>query len=192
MDREIEKTLGYEEKFIVINKKRIAELKEKGSWGQDHAAILGLQSALHHFENACRAHDIRYDQKYIVCNQDEPYAQEILDIILGRKKSGPPTELLDALKALYNEAAPHLYRQKGEPRARQKTLKVALENAKEALSKYQYISEPCPECGGSGRVQYEDVSCPVAECSKCEPEPCMIPCPTPNCTNGKIGRWVKG
>ena len=39
-----------------------------------------------------------------------------------------------ALEELYREAYPHLFRTKGEPRARQKTLKAALDKAEKALN----------------------------------------------------------
>ena len=65
-----------EEKFIVINRKY---LKSQ----QDRFRIA--------FYNAL--YDLTLpDNKYYVCNQDEPYAQEVINIILKGEKKNVPTK----------------------------------------------------------------------------------------------------
>jgi hypothetical protein len=77
-----------ENKFIVINRKRIDELRNaKGSKHLEKYCI----GAAKHFEDALLMFNNAYedfvnkklDQKYFVCNQDEPYAQEVIDCILN-------------------------------------------------------------------------------------------------------------
>ena len=68
----------YEEKFIVINKKHLEEAKEEiPDKINEFIELLGFIS------NWLPNH------KYYVCNQDEPYAQKVIDIILtGEDKKG--------------------------------------------------------------------------------------------------------
>ncbi len=63
----------YEEKFIVINKKHLAELMES-----EHLIRLvrNLVDALDKIEFALPKNE------YYVCNKDEPYAQKVIDIII--------------------------------------------------------------------------------------------------------------
>ncbi len=76
----------YEEKFLVINFKRFDELNNKCSQGTfgfiPNQAVLSLMEALNNFKETYEANVKPLDQKYYVCNQDEPYAQEVFDIIL--------------------------------------------------------------------------------------------------------------
>lgn len=67
-----------EEKFIVINKKRFDEI------GKDHPAVDQFLSALQNLNETYETTGKKMDQKYIVCNQDEPYAEKVLNIILNR------------------------------------------------------------------------------------------------------------
>lgn len=78
-----EKTFD-ESKFIVINKKRFAEMGvEEGAM-----AYQMLSNAIASFE-----HDYekitgkQMKQKYIVCNADEPYAERVKAIILGTEEA---------------------------------------------------------------------------------------------------------
>ena len=89
----------YEEKFLVINFKRFRELNDNTKFSncncreaacphepkflQDAKEIKGLLNSIKKFK---RAYGNRVgkelNQKYYVCNQDEPYAQRVIDIIL--------------------------------------------------------------------------------------------------------------
>lgn len=75
MNRELEK----EDKFIVINKKRFEEM------GGALPIVIDLLKTISEFE---RVYEVmtkkKVDQKYIVCNQDEPYAEAVWDLILNR------------------------------------------------------------------------------------------------------------
>jgi hypothetical protein len=74
----------YEEKFIVINKNKIMELAEKEKNLPDYSkkATLLLR-AIDCFCDAYKKYTgKKLNQKYYVCNQDEPYAKKIIDIIL--------------------------------------------------------------------------------------------------------------
>lgn len=91
-----------EDKFIVINKKRFDELNEntrnsncncreamcihESSFPSDCKEIQVLNKALLNFKKAyeLRVHR-KMNQKYIVCNQDEPYFKRIKNIILNNK-----------------------------------------------------------------------------------------------------------
>jgi hypothetical protein len=55
----------YEEKFVVINIKKLDKLSE-----QEKNVLCDL------------VQKIDCNNKYYVCNQDEPYAQKVIDIIL--------------------------------------------------------------------------------------------------------------
>lgn len=59
----------YEEKFIVINKKYLSQLPA-GLFDRFSRVLTEMQQFLP-------------DNKYYVCNQDEPYAQQVIDIILA-------------------------------------------------------------------------------------------------------------
>ena len=68
----------YEEKFIVINKKRLEEI------GMNHPVVdqfLAAMDAL--VETHDTIGDVKWkDRKYFVCNQDEDYAGLVKGIIL--------------------------------------------------------------------------------------------------------------
>ena len=65
-------TPKYEEKFIVINKKHLNSLPN---------------SLYNEFSNILRKiSKFLPNNKYYVCNQDEPYAERILEIILDEEK----------------------------------------------------------------------------------------------------------
>jgi len=64
----------YEEKFIVINKKHLEELEKSVIW---KPLVSSLKEAL---DDLCLG--LPLQNKYYVCNQDEPYAQKVIDIIL--------------------------------------------------------------------------------------------------------------
>lgn len=69
----------YEEKFIVINRKRLEELRKAPSGDN---AVAEFLYALDTFNRRCEVSEVKIDQKYIVCNLDEPYARSVLKIIL--------------------------------------------------------------------------------------------------------------
>jgi hypothetical protein len=68
-------------KFIVINRKRFVELRTLGQAGGD--AVFKLEKAIMSFaEDYRRLVNKHLNQMYIVCNQDEPYADEVAGVIL--------------------------------------------------------------------------------------------------------------
>ena len=77
----------YEEKFIVINTKHIEQLNSSYAESERTAPceiVLRLDKALTEFYKKCKSR-IKKDlseNNYYVCNQDEPYAQQVIDIIL--------------------------------------------------------------------------------------------------------------
>lgn len=78
---------GYEEKFIVINMKRFEELNDEYPGDTyfgfaDNKAVTNLLIALEEFRKTYEANIGPLDQKYYICNQDEPYAQKIIDMLL--------------------------------------------------------------------------------------------------------------
>ena len=76
----------YEEKFIVVNKKRFDELNECTDIWTEHPAVLNLESALKIFKEAYECDcDKPMNQKYYVVNQDEPYAENVIKIILDEE-----------------------------------------------------------------------------------------------------------
>lgn len=69
-----------ENKFIVINRKRLNELNSEESI----MAGLVLIDCISRFRQAYEKDTgKKMDQRYIVCNQDEPYAERVKAIILG-------------------------------------------------------------------------------------------------------------
>lgn len=69
--------LKMEEKFIVINFKRLYELQEF-----DKGAVDKLLRNIREFEYSYITKvGKQLNQKYIVCNQDEPYANDVWNII---------------------------------------------------------------------------------------------------------------
>lgn len=81
----------YEKKFLVINWKRMEEINS-GFYNKmyfpplvDSPPVKKFKKALERFvEDYENNTGSKLDQKYYVCNQDEPYAQKIIDIILGK------------------------------------------------------------------------------------------------------------
>jgi hypothetical protein len=79
-----------QDKFIVINRRRFEELNAMKGFGPDaylqsHSAILNLKLALENFQDAYEAETGKpLNQKYIVVNQDEPYAEEVARLVLGK------------------------------------------------------------------------------------------------------------
>lgn len=88
--------MEYEEKFIVINKKRLQELNEvcgKGRWFPIADAVSDLEDAINHFVESYEANvDKKLNQKYYVVNQDEPYASEVFKIISQGEDAKPPKQ----------------------------------------------------------------------------------------------------
>lgn len=74
----------YEEKFIVINKKYINDLNLKAPQGLIHKTVRQFDMALTDLMLHIHKHTgvLLPDKKYYVCNQDESYAQEVIDTIL--------------------------------------------------------------------------------------------------------------
>jgi hypothetical protein len=78
---------GMEDKFIVINRKRFDEINENSDLG--FPPVLENHPEIHKFLNALKQFNEVYEsivgkpinQKYIVINQDEPYAEEVWNII---------------------------------------------------------------------------------------------------------------
>ncbi|MFP3041864.1 hypothetical protein LQZ19_08585 [Treponema primitia] len=81
------------DRFIVINQKRFDELNEKEKTGPDSffqssIAVLKVYEALNNFSTEYeKSTGKKLNQKYIVCNQDEPYAEEVARIILEGEKA---------------------------------------------------------------------------------------------------------
>lgn len=78
-----------EDKFIVINRKRFDEINEMTDSGegnvlenQNHPEIRSFIKALFQFNEVYESiTEKKMNQKYIVINQDEPYAEEVWNII---------------------------------------------------------------------------------------------------------------
>jgi len=80
----MESTKEYnDDMFIVINKKRFAEM---GDEGQETYRLFSyaLDSFVQDYEQTTGK---SLNQKYLVCNQDEPYAERVKAIILGTEES---------------------------------------------------------------------------------------------------------
>jgi hypothetical protein len=75
-----------ERRFIVINLKRLEELDATTGDNREHWAFNRLGVVLKDFKE-----DYEYktgkklDQEYIVCNQNEPYADKVWQIILDHE-----------------------------------------------------------------------------------------------------------
>ena len=75
----------FEEKFLVINWKYLKNAKD----AKQQLLIDRLKRAVKYLQ----MHKIIPDNKYYVCNQDEPYAQKVIDIILnGENQKAVPVE----------------------------------------------------------------------------------------------------
>lgn len=101
-DRDVDLNLGdvdideadfEQNKFIVINRKRFEELSAAAN-GTNIYQIKYAARCIENLENAIKSFqemyeekvDRKMDQKYYVCNQDEPYAQQVIDCILNYGK----------------------------------------------------------------------------------------------------------
>ena len=73
-------------KFIVINWKRLREIAEAGYAGEIAAGKLRRAIALFR-DDYEKFTGKKMDQKYIVCNQDEPYADQVAEIILRHEEN---------------------------------------------------------------------------------------------------------
>jgi hypothetical protein len=80
-------------KFIVINTKRFEEMNEY--WQRVHnlsndeyhpCTMIFLEALAEFISDYKRITEKEMNQKYIVCNQDEPYAQDVLEIIINGEK----------------------------------------------------------------------------------------------------------
>ncbi len=121
----------YEDKFIVINKKRLEELRESPSGDN---AVAELLYHLDTFTRRCEVSGIKIDQKYLVCNQDEPYAEDVFNMIIGE-----PTSIDKEVKELKAKVLlkHDLIENHFEPATRE--LKEKLKVAKEALEEVRHI-----------------------------------------------------
>jgi hypothetical protein len=73
------------DKFIVLNKKHIEDLNalHRGGYFDSAVEVLQLKNALTHFIDAYEEEVGKpLNQKYLVCNQDEPYALFVKALIL--------------------------------------------------------------------------------------------------------------
>ena len=82
----------YEEKFIVLNKKRLEELNECTPQDmndlivRDNPSVMVLKQAIQNFKEAYEADCGKLlNQKYYVVNQDEPYADNVIKFILDNE-----------------------------------------------------------------------------------------------------------
>lgn len=90
----------YEEKFLVINHKRFEELNNntRNSYCNcreafcehmpvfpgDCKEVIALKKSINDFTKAYEKRvGKELNQKYLVCNQDEPYAEQVKNIILN-------------------------------------------------------------------------------------------------------------
>ena len=79
---DITKDKLYENKFAVINKKRLIELDNANHKSEMHEANAMLLNALKEWSDAYEDDTGKeLDQEYLVVNQDEPYANEIWQLI---------------------------------------------------------------------------------------------------------------
>ena len=87
-----------EDKFIVINKKRLQELNDASPWGSlglgPNEYVTAFLGALENLNSAYMDTGKEMNQKYWVVNQDEPYADEVIKLILDgeAKKITPKKE----------------------------------------------------------------------------------------------------
>jgi hypothetical protein len=101
-----------EEKFLVINFKRFNELNSvfpRYEHDQDCKPVGNLITALRRFQKNYEKHTGKdLDQKYIVCNQDEPYADDVWNIILSDGKGPRPTEAIREAVEVLEELGTYL------------------------------------------------------------------------------------
>lgn len=110
------------------------------------------------------------------------------------KPAEPPAELLDALQSKITELEDARAIETGMQefdRGYNLCAKNQIDFLSELLTPYTYIEEPCPECRGcGGKLIKEETG--VIDPSTQIKEVVQYAEPCPNCTNGKVGRWVKG
>lgn len=73
------------DKFIVINRKHLQELlkhHEKRNYPDKYNSVLQLEKWQSFFHASYASNIGPLDNKYYVCNQDEPYADKVLEVIL--------------------------------------------------------------------------------------------------------------
>ena len=86
--------------FIVINKKRFAEMGEEGK-----NAYINFSDSLSIFVGEYEQITGKtLNQKYLVCNQDEPYSEQVKAIILGEPAPNLPA-LLERCKETLQEVS---------------------------------------------------------------------------------------
>lgn len=77
--------MKYEDKFIVINRKRLTELNEQFPLGVrgfgSNKQVLDFIDTLNNLVHFYQDNIGQMNQKYYVVNQDEPYADQIWEII---------------------------------------------------------------------------------------------------------------
>ncbi len=93
------KTAEYEEKFIVLNKKHINEYlkawkknpKTKNAF-RENLIVKSIYNILIAFKEDYEFQTGKeLNQEYIICNKDEPYAEDVLKVILeGENKKETP------------------------------------------------------------------------------------------------------
>lgn len=72
----------YDNKFAVINKKRLKELDDVNNELGSHKANIMLLNAIKEWADAYENDTGKeLDQEYLVVNQDEPYADEVWQLI---------------------------------------------------------------------------------------------------------------
>jgi len=71
---------GMSEQFIVINRKRFEEMRDTNG-EQDEDVLKFYEHLIEFIEAYEKKTGKKLDQEYIVCNQDELYAEEVWKII---------------------------------------------------------------------------------------------------------------
>lgn len=73
----------YKEKFLVINHKHLKLISNTSKMGKNIVdQILTSIQDYHAFAKSLKI-DVKPNNRYYVCNQDEPYAKEVIDFILN-------------------------------------------------------------------------------------------------------------
>lgn len=105
-----------EDKFIIINRKRFEELaaiavKSENKYQIKYAArcIQNLEDAIISFQEMYEEKVGRkMDQKYFTCNQDESYAQEVINLILTNGEKIMSSELKNYRKKNVQPMRPYV------------------------------------------------------------------------------------
>lgn len=71
---------GMSEQFIVINRKRFDEMRNANG-EQDESVMKFYEHLIEFIETYEKKTGKKLNQQYIVCNQDEPYAEKVWEII---------------------------------------------------------------------------------------------------------------